>query len=213
MVDKLRPRSLLIICLVFLLGFLLVTLSRSSFTTINLEVNTWAASINMSSFTGAANVISVIFDATALAIASLTLAAILFVKKRGKYGVLLLAAMAGDLVLVQTCKALIMSPRPVNQILAETGYSFPSGHVTGNVVFFGLLAYFAWTHWNSVKVKLSLSGAYIAIVGVVAFDRIYLNVHWFSDIVGAVFLGAFWVLFCILMFKYLISKKLKRLLK
>ena len=125
----------------------------------------------------------------------------------------MLGAMAGDVLLVQTCKTLIASPRPLNEILAETGYSFPSGHVTGRVVFFGVLTYFAWSHWSSIKVKVLTGGLYVGIATVVGFDRIYLNVHWLSDVVGSVFLGAFWLLFCIMALRYLASRRALRVLK
>ena len=198
-------RTLLIFSILFLACFLLVTLFRGSFATVNLEVNMWAASIHADSFTVLAKGVSFALDATVLGAASVLLAVILFIKRNGRYGVLLLGAMAGDVLLVQTCKTLIASPRPINEILAETGYSFPSGHVTGSVVFFGVLTYFAWTHWRSAKVKASTAGLYVAIVAIIGFDRIYLNVHWFSDITGAVFLGVFWLIFSILVFKNLLQ--------
>jgi len=180
---------------------LLVALFRSSFATVNLEVNMWAASIHVDSVTVLAKEISFALDATVLGAASVLIAVILFIKRRGRYGVLLLGAMAGDVLLVQMCKTVMASPRPLNEILAETGYSFPSGHVTGSVVFFGVLTYFAWTHWSSAQVKVSTAGLYVAMVAIAGFDRIYLNVHWLSDIMGAVFLGVFWLLFSILVFK------------
>ena len=111
--------------------------------------------------------------------------------------------MLGDAILVLTFKTLIMSQRPINEIIPETGYSFPSGHVTGCVVFFGMLTYFAWKRWTTLKAKVVTSGLYIAITAVVGFDRIYLNVHWFSDTIGGVFLGAFWLLLCVFVFEYL----------
>jgi membrane-associated phospholipid phosphatase len=207
MSSHLRQRTLLILILTFLAGFLLIAVARGNFATVDLDVNTWAASINTGSFTPAAESISIAFDATALTAVSVAIAVALLIKKRGKYGVLLLAAMAGDLLLVQTCKELVASQRPPNMIFAQTGYSFPSGHVTGNLVFFGVLTYFAWSHWHSTKAKITIGGFYIAVTAVVGFDRIYLNVHWFSDIVGSVLLGAFWLLLCILMFQQFALKK------
>jgi undecaprenyl-diphosphatase len=199
--------TLLMFSILFLACFLLVALFRGSFGTVNLEVNMWAASIQVDFFTVLAKGISFALDATVLGATSIVLAVILFIKKRGRYGVLLLGAMAGDVLLVQMCKTLIASPRPINEILAESGYSFPSGHVTGSVVFFGVLTYFAWTHWSSVQVKASTAGLYVAMVAIVGFDRIYLNVHWLSDVTSAVFLGAFWLILSIFLFKNLLQTR------
>lgn len=174
----------------------------------------WSASINTGPFTLTAQIISIVFDTTALAIISFAGAVIFFFLHRGKFGVLLLGAMTGDALLVDFFKNVVLSPRPLNGIVAAPGYSFPSGHTTGNVVFFGILMYFVWKNYSSAKVKALTSGLYVSITAIVGFDRIYLNVHWFSDVLGSVFLGAFWVAVCILIFKYLVkSEKFRGLIR
>jgi undecaprenyl-diphosphatase len=116
---------------------------------------------------------------------------------------LLIGAMAANVILVEIIKTLVHSPRPLNGVLALQGFSFPSGHVTNIVVLFGLLTYFAWSHWKSsiLRILWSLFSAVIAIV--IGLDRIYLNVHWFSDVLGAYLWGMFWLTFSILIFQYL----------
>ena len=191
----------------FAICFFAVAFFRDSFYSVNLSVNLWSASINKGFFTLSAQLIAVIFDTTALAAISLAVAILLFIFHQRRYGLLLLGAMAGDALLVDLFKTVIMSPRPLNGIVAESGYSFPSGHTTGSVVFFGVLTYFVWKNWGSKKVKVLTGGLYFSVSAVVGFDRIYLNVHWFSDILGGVFLGAFWLTFCILLFKCLMRKE------
>jgi membrane-associated phospholipid phosphatase len=187
--------------------FVSIALLRSSFSTIDLDVNIWAASINSSNFTPIAMAISAAFDSLPLTAASGVLALVLFVKKRGKYSLLLLGAMGGDILIVSLCKTIVALPRPPNEILAETGYAFPSGHVTGNIVFFGILAYIVLKNWGSLKIKAATASLYITVIALIAFDRIYLNVHWFSDILGSVFLGSFLVLLSIAVFTYFVSRK------
>jgi membrane-associated phospholipid phosphatase len=204
-------RVILLVSLLFLIGFLLIVTLRSGFVTLDLSVNTWAASVNKGSFTVVAEGISVIFDATALTIISVVVAAVFFVKNHRRYGVLLLGAMGGATLLVAISKALIISPRPLNELVHATDHSFPSGHVTGTVVFFGILTYFAWKNWTSAKTKASTGGFYAAIIVLIGFDRIYLDVHWFSDVVGGFLLGAFWLMFALWVFLLLGNKtKLSR---
>jgi undecaprenyl-diphosphatase len=180
---------------------------------INLSINLWSASVNKGFFTLAAQTISFAFDTIALAILSFVVAIFLFVLHHKRYSLLLLGAMAGDTLLVELFKTIIMSPRPLNGLIVASGYSFPSGHTMSSLVFFGVLTYFVWKNWGSVKIKALSGGFYISITALVGFDRIYLNVHWFSDIVGSIFLGAFWVTLCILLFKYLVSSgKIQRFL-
>jgi undecaprenyl-diphosphatase len=211
--TELRQGKILIISLLFLICFLLVASFRGSFYKENLSVNLWSTSVNTGFFTPAAQTISVVFDTTALAVISLVVAIFLFVLHHRRYSLLLLGAMAGDALLVALFKTMIISPRPLNEIIVETGYSFPSGHTTSSVVFVGVLTYFAWKQWDSTKIKALTAGLYVSITAVVGFDRIYLNVHWFSDIVGAFFLGAFWLTFCILLFKRFVpSRRIQRFL-
>jgi undecaprenyl-diphosphatase len=186
--------------LALLTCFLFIVIFRSNFASIDLSVNYWAASINAVPITVLAEGISFAFDASVMALASVVIATTFFVTHHKRDGLLMLSAMGGEAILVSVCKTLIASVRPLNEILPETNYSFPSGHVTGSVVFFGVLTYFAWLHWNSTKVKVTIGGLYVSVVTVVAFDRIYLNVHWFSDVVGAVFLGTLWLAFIVSVF-------------
>jgi undecaprenyl-diphosphatase len=205
--------KILLFILVFLFCFLLVAFLRGNFYYVNLSVNLWAASVNTGFFTLSAKVISVAFDTTALIVVSLVTAVFLFLLHHRRYSFLLLGAMAGDTLLVTGLKTMIASPRPLNGIIAETNFSFPSGHVTSAVVLFGLLTYLAWKHWDTVKTKALAGTIYVSIIALVSFDRVYLNVHWLSDVIGAVFLGAFWLSFCIYVFNRLTGEgKVKRFL-
>jgi len=196
--------------MLFLICFLLVAYFKESFNAINLSVNLWSASVSTGFFTLTAQTISVIFDTTVLIVLSFALAILLIAFHYRRYGLLLLGTTAGDALLVTFFKTIIMSPRPLNGIIVETGYSFPSGHTTSCVVFFGVLTYFAWKQWSSTKIKALTGGLYLSVTAVVAFDRIYLNVHWFSDIIGSVFLGAFWLTFSIFLFKKMLSSRRSR---
>lgn len=205
-----RREKFLLFSIVFLFCFLLVAVFRRSFSAINLNVNLWAASVNNGFFTFPARVISTVFDTTSLIVVSLVVAAIFFLYHRRRYSFLLLGAMAGDALLVDLCKTLIGSPRPLNEIIFETNFSFPSGHVTGAVVLLGVLVFVAWKHWKSIKIRVLTVAGYVSVTGIVGFDRIYLNVHWLSDVVGAVFLGAFWLLLAIYFFNRLMAAVVKR---
>lgn len=111
--------------------------------------------------------------------------------------------MGGDALFVSIIKTLDHVARPTNGILIDTGFSYPSGHSAGCIVFCGILAYFAWQHWQSVRSRASIGVGLGVIVGVVGFDRLYLNVHWLSDVFGGWLFGAFWLSFAILVFRRL----------
>jgi undecaprenyl-diphosphatase len=74
--------------------------------------------------------------------------------------------------------------------LQGSGNSFPSGHVMRVVIVYGLLAFvirrLALTPWVR---QAAVAGA-IVLVALVSFDRLYLDVHWESDVIGGLVLGA-----------------------
>ncbi|MCA1692037.1 MAG: phosphatase PAP2 family protein [Acidimicrobiales bacterium] len=108
--------------------------------------------------------------------------------------VLLGASLARPL-LEWSLKELVDRPRPsLGQLVAGNGPSFPSGHVMAAFAIWGLLPPVvalvsgrraAW--WWSVGISAT-------IIGVVAFSRVYLGVHWMSDVIGALVLGALYLL-------------------
>ncbi len=88
-------------------------------------------------------------------------------------------------------------------LVADSGFSFPSGHTTGSIVFCGLIAYFVWQRWRTPKQRALAVTFFVTISSAVGFDRIYLNVHWFSDVLGGMMLGLFWLTFSIMLFQLL----------
>jgi membrane-associated phospholipid phosphatase len=198
-----REHRLFIVCLVFLFGFLFITTFRTSFHSIDTSVNLWIPSIQSSDLTFFAKEIAVVFDTTSLVIFSLVISGILFLKHHKPHGLLLLVAMGGDGLIVSILKSLEHVARPTNGIFYNTGFSYPSGHSAGCTVFGGLLAYFAWRHWQNTRSKALIGVSMGGVVGVVGFDRVYLNVHWFSDVLGGWLFGAFWLLSAVLVFRLL----------
>jgi undecaprenyl-diphosphatase len=169
----------------------------------DLAVNQWVPSIRLDWVTLIAIGISYAFDTYSLFIACLAFAGYLFYKKCRLQSLLLMGAMSAGAVFVEVFKLLSGSLRPVNGLITVLGYSFPSGHTVGCIVFCGLLAYFAWYRWKSPRCRAFLSVLVIAISLMVGFDRLYLNVHWFSDVLGGYLFGLFWLFFSIFLFKLL----------
>jgi membrane-associated phospholipid phosphatase len=196
----LTQKRTLLLNIGFLLAFLLVTVFRPSFHSIDVAVNLWTPTIQSPILTFFAEGIAIVFDTTSLVIISIIISGILFLKNRKLEGLFLLGAMGGDALIVSILKALDHVARPANAIVTDTGFSYPSGHSAGVVVFMGVLAYFAWRHWRSTRARVAIGVSLGVLIGVVGFDRIYLNVHWLSDVFGGWLFGAFWLAFVILLF-------------
>lgn len=202
MTNALRnQRIALLILSLSLICFLLIAFLRSNFSVVDANVSSWALSIQSSAFTEIARLIRYGFGTTVLSIVTALIAVYLFYRHYRNEALLLAGAMLGEFLIVSILKRSIHSPRPLHEIIPETGFSFPSGHATAAVVFLGVLTYLAWQHFKSRNVRI-LSGVLLVLLSLlVGFSRIYLNVHWFSDVLGAYSLGVFWLTFCVLAFR------------
>ncbi len=84
-------------------------------------------------------------------------------------------------------------PDVAEAVYLAQGYSFPSGHAMGSVVVFGALTYLALRHFRDPELRaFSLSLAFCLVVAISA-SRVYLGVHWLSDISAGAVAGALWV--------------------
>jgi undecaprenyl-diphosphatase len=196
-----NQRIALLVLSLSLICFLLIVFLRSSFSVVDASVSSWAVSIQSPAFTEIARVIRYGFGTTALSIITALIVAYLFYRHYRNYALLLVVAMLGEFLIVTILKRLIHSARPLNGIIPETGFSFPSGHATAAVVFLGLLTYLIWQHFKSRNPKILSGVLFLLLSLLVGFSRIYLNVHWLSDVVGAYSLGISWLTFCVLAFR------------
>jgi membrane-associated phospholipid phosphatase len=114
----------------------------------------------------------------------------LFLKQRVLDMLTILISYGGAGVISDLLKLVFARPRPdlFPPIVAATGYSFPSGHTASAMAFYGLLAIFLWRQKRHVLAVFS--GFWVIAVG---FSRIYLGVHYPSDVLGALAVGALWI--------------------
>lgn len=83
----------------------------------------------------------------------------------------------------QFLKFLFKRPRPIGYRLIEmTGYSFPSGHAMVSMAFYGLLIYFIYNLIKNKYLKVTLIVLNILIISLIGISRVYLGVHYLSDV-------------------------------
>ena len=106
-----------------------------------------------------------------------------------------LAALAGGVVLNQLLKEFFARPWPYfeHPLVLETSYSFPSGHATMSLICYGMLAYFAVLALCSWRAKTAAVFGAALLVLLIGFSRIYLGVHYFSDVVGGFASAGVWL--------------------
>ncbi len=166
---------------------------------VNAKIILWQQPALIKLMTGITNIVS----PGHLILFSLLLLAALALRKKWHNCLLLILSLGGGLLSETIIKWIVHRPRPGNALLDLTGYSFPSGHATMAIIFFSLLLY---SFKDDIKNKV-LRGFFIAanilLFLLIGFSRIYLNVHWLSDVIGGFALGLFWLTIFILIFKYI----------
>jgi undecaprenyl-diphosphatase len=108
------------------------------------------------------------------------------------------SALCGHL-LNQLLKVLIERPRPemAAEEMASLGvdsFAFPSGHAQSSTIFYGFLIYILWRHVQTPWLRWLGIAAGVTMIILVGLSRMYLGVHWPSDIVGAYSIGVLWIL-------------------
>ncbi len=104
----------------------------------------------------------------------------------------------------QALKRIICRIRPVGiALIEETGYSFPSGHSMVSFAFYGLIIYLIYKSKLNIKLKVSFITLFSIIIINIGLSRIYLGVHYVTDVIGGYLLG----FICLILFVELIYKK------
>lgn len=110
---------------------------------------------------------------------------------RKKYGFpLTLAALTG-LAIYKPMKHIFLRARPdvMYHIVEQGGYSFPSGHSTSSIIVYGLLLYLIRKHCKNERVKNVLSAVCIFLACLIPPSRLYVGVHWATDVICGIFIA------------------------
>ncbi|MBI2800743.1 MAG: phosphatase PAP2 family protein [Gammaproteobacteria bacterium] len=103
-----------------------------------------------------------------------------------------LAAAGFAEILVSVLKYLLRRTRPNNIYTGIEQFSFPSGHTTLSIVVYGFMA-FLLARAQPVGTKIAVILVAAVAILLIAFSRVYLGVHWFSDVLGSLALGVAWI--------------------
>ena len=98
-------------------------------------------------------------------------------------------------VLIGTLKRIFKRERPnINRLVKEKGYSYPSGHTMTATCFYGFLIFLIIISNIIIPLKTVLIILLSSIILLVGYTRIYLGVHYLSDVVGAILFGCSYLL-------------------
>ena len=118
----------------------------------------------------------------------------LFIKKRKWYSIKVPVIAIGGVLLMFLLKNLFNRPRPLIPLLEPVkGLSFPSGHALMSMSFYGLLIFIVWENVKNRKLKWALTILFLILILLIGFTRIYLRLHYFSDVIAGFAAGIIWL--------------------
>lgn len=133
----------------------------------------------------------------------------LLIPKKKIYGILTSINLVAIFLLNLLLKYIFTRPRPTDiNLIKELGYSFPSAHAMVGTAFYGFLIYLIWQSSIKNKQKWFYSILLGILIILICITRIYLGVHFASDVFGGFLISiSYLVLFTSIIKKYLPNKK------
>lgn len=122
--------------------------------------------------------------------------------------ILFVAAIMGSAILNELLKQFFKRTRPeLHRLIEVGGYSFPSGHAMNAFTVYGIVSFLLWRHISSRWGRVLLIFVSMGMILSIGISRIYLGVHYPSDIIGGYFASGFWITTAILFFQFYMEKK------
>jgi membrane-associated phospholipid phosphatase len=128
-------------------------------------------------------------------------AAVLAWKRRRTELLRLILAVVGAEILTLGLKLGFHRERPFfsDPLASETSYSFPSGHASVSLAVYGTIAFIAARNLANVRARLAVLVAAGILILLIGISRLYLGVHFLTDVIAGFSLGLAWVTVCVLL--------------
>jgi undecaprenyl-diphosphatase len=110
----------------------------------------------------------------------------------------------GGTLLNNVLKLIFHRGRPefATEFITHQSWSFPSGHAMNSLVGYGFLAYLLLESTTDRRARIAILVATTIVVGLVGFSRLYLGVHYPSDVIAGFLAGGIWLLVCITGYRF-----------
>lgn len=103
-------------------------------------------------------------------------------------------------------KLIFQRERPlINPGVEGTGFSFPSGHATGSIVFYGCLIYLTFRGQINSNLKWTLTAGFSLLILLIGISRVYFNVHYPSDVIAGYCIGLSFLMLSIVTFEFIFA--------
>ena len=191
--KNLKKKKILIPLGVLSLLFIILTVLVCTNTIEPLDnaASSFIISIRSPELTNTMNIITNISGSYALIV--FTTLFIILIKKK-KYPLAITINLIAVFITSQLAKAIVERDRPLDMLVSAPGYSYPSGHSMVGLAYFSFLSYLVIKYIPNKIVKIILPIVFTITILLVGFSRIYLGVHYLSDILAGFLLGAIYLI-------------------
>ncbi len=175
-------------------------LSGDPLTDVDVVIAIWFGAHSTPALTQVALWISRLHDPIAMMSMVCGVAAFMAWKRQWQWLTTLLIVMPGGMLLNIVVKELTHRARPdfSDLVLTLTTYSFPSGHAAAATLFYGFLATYVIVNLRARRWRVTVALIAFFAVALVGLSRIYLRVHYLSDVLGGISEGVAWLALCLL---------------
>jgi undecaprenyl-diphosphatase len=202
---KFQLSSALIISVLslFVFSFIAFIISAKEITQFDSTVISFVQGFENPGLTMIMKIFSIIGDTTAVIVLSLVVLLFLyFVLKHRTELVLFVAAIIGSAVLNLILKYFFQRTRPdIHRLVEIAGYSFPSGHAMNACTVYTIISFLLWHNIQNRTGRIILIVISAIMIISIGLSRIYLGVHYPSDVIGGYFASGFWLAIAIWFFQ------------
>ena len=179
----------------FFLELLIEVASGSPITGADRRIINLVATLRTPALDQAMLLVTFLGNAQTIAVLAAIAIIIVLLARRYEEAVLVLLALVASSLFFSAIKLLIARPRPLLESarLVQGGFSFPSGHAAVSATFYGTIAYVLMREVRSEVVKVLIGLLAALLVLAIGLSRIYLGVHYPSDVVAGWIAGGFWL--------------------
>ena len=146
--------------------------------------------------------------APVLVTVDVAVAAWLAFRRKWRWFALWAVAIIGGLLIDEMLKLAFHRARPsvASEFITKSSWSFPSGHALNSLVGYAMLAVLLREHSTSTRARMAVAVGAIVLVAAIGFSRLYLGVHYLSDVIAGYIAGGAWVLACVTAERYAIRR-------
>lgn len=165
----------------------------------DLRVGAWLQAHAEPALTTAMVAVSWLHATPAVWIATIALCGFFAWRRKPAWIALTLLVLPGGTLFNWSLKHLFQRARPTEGVYVQAlhSYSFPSGHTVFATLLYGLLAFWLASVLRGRATRVGIFSMALASIGTVAFSRVYLGVHFLSDVLAAFCVGVFWLALCV----------------